>query len=102
MKRWRGVLFALVCVFWLLMVPVACYLAMMSPFLSDAGVNAAVWMLILNFVTWPLACLLAPIAGLIAYKKGHRRAAWIIVALPLLWIAVAVGGFAAMDAAPRA
>lgn len=102
MKRWRGVLFGLVCVFWLLMVPVTCFLAVMSPFLADAGVSVAVCALILNFVTWPLACLLAPIAGLIAYKKNHHRAAWIIVALPLLWVAVAIGGFAAMDASPRA
>jgi hypothetical protein len=80
------VLFGLVCGAWLLVSPVAAFLAMMAPRLSEGGLSAGVWILMINFFTLPVACVLAPIAAMIARGKGRVRLGWGLLAAPMLWI----------------
>lgn len=86
--KWRGPLFGLICAGWLLFTPLAAFMALMSPFLSDGGTSPAVWMLMINFFTLPVATVLAPVAGAVAYRKHHRRTGWILLAVPLLWLVI--------------
>jgi hypothetical protein len=85
--RFKAVVFGLACAVWIVALPFTIILAMMAPLLAEKGVTAGSGILVANFISFPLACLLGPIAGWIAWTKGMRALAWALVAAPLLWVA---------------
>lgn len=83
-------LFGSACVLWLLATPLALLLAMLSPVLADnpANRNEPHLKLVMTLLfTWPVATVLAPIAGAVAYRKAYRKLAWGLIASPLIWVA---------------
>ncbi len=89
--RWRGLVFGLICAVWLLcLLPSAWLAAMATSAPGDIDQSLGGRGLTALLATLPLVLLLAPIAGLIARSKGQGRAAWWLVAAPLLWIAAAL------------
>ena len=86
--NWPGLLFGLVCAGWLLLSVPATFLALMSPSLMGSQAGTGGLLLAINFFTLPVATVLAPIAAGVAYRKGHRKAAWALLAVPLAWLVI--------------
>jgi len=87
--RWRGILFGVICGFWLICLIPGVWLAAMA---SSADVEELGGVVLVGILTTlPLALLLAPIAGLIARSKGRLALAWWLAAAPLTWV---VGAYA--------
>lgn len=84
----RGLVFGLICGLWLLFTPLALFFALIGVMAADAGESAGGVALMFNFFTWPLGTILAPIAAAIAWRKGNTRLAWILAAVPLLWLVI--------------
>ena len=74
------ILFTIVCV--LMLVPTA-LMAVTAPMLSDSGVNAAVWMLMLGGVLGPIVFMLSPLTAWVGYRTARcRLARWAMSAPP--------------------
>lgn len=69
----------------LTILPVA-MMAMMSPMASDSGVNAGVWTFIIVAMTFPLALIIGPLGGWIAFAARRERIAWALILSPLAWV----------------
>ena len=91
------ILFTILCL--LMLVPTA-LMAVTAPMLSDSGVNAAVWMLMLGGVLGPIVFLLSPITAWVGYGTARYRLAWMAMGVPLIWLAYMIAGFGLMSLAP--
>jgi hypothetical protein len=91
--RWLGptlIVFTLVCV--LMLVPTA-LMAVTAPMLSDSGINASIWMLMLGGVLGPIVFLMSPLTAWVGYRTArYRLARWAMIA-PLVWLAYMIAGF---------
>ena len=63
----------------------ALMMAMMSPMASDSGVTAGVWAFIIVCMTFPLALVIGPLGGWIAWGLRHERIGWWLILAPLAW-----------------
>jgi hypothetical protein len=91
------ILFTMVCM--LMLVPTA-LMAVTAPMLSDSGVNASVWMLMLGGVLGPIVFLLSPITAWVGYGTAHYRLARWAMSAPLVWLAYMIFGFWLASVAP--
>ena len=62
----------------------------LSVMASDAGVNAVIWIFIWTMLTLPLAIILGPLGGWIAYGLRRERVAWMLLFAPFAWVAVLI------------
>ena len=62
-------------------------MAVMSPMASDAGVNTVIWSFIWVMLTFPLAIVLGPGLGWVAYGLRRESLAWALLFSPFLWVA---------------
>ena len=62
-------------------------MAVMSPMASDAGVNTVIWSFIWVMLTFPLAIVLGPALGWLAYSLRRESVAWALLFAPFLWVA---------------
>jgi hypothetical protein len=69
----------------------AAMLAMMSPMAGDSGLSTSVWIFIVGAMSLPIALVLCPLLGWIAYALGWNRAGWTLILLPLLWPVMLLG-----------
>ena len=92
MNRLTGLAFGLLCVLWVIVLPLSLLLAAAS--FADHPGTVGVVLLKADFFSLPVVCLLAPIAAWIAWKKGARGPAWALAAAPMLWLipALALSG----------
>jgi hypothetical protein len=91
------ILFTIVCL--LMLVPTA-LMAMTAPMMSDAGVNAAVWLLMLGGVLGPIVFLVSPITAWVGYGTARYRLAWMAMGGPLIWLAYMIAGFGLLNLPP--
>ncbi len=68
----------------------ATFMGALSVMASDAGVNAVIWIFIWTMLTLPLAIILGPLGGWIAYGLRRERVAWILLFAPFAWVAVLI------------
>jgi hypothetical protein len=61
-------------------------MALLSPMASDAGVNTKVWTFMIAMATWPVGFVLAIVLGWLFFALRRRRAMWVALALPWLWL----------------
>ena len=61
-------------------------MGMMSVMASDAGVNTMIYVFIFTMMTFPLAILLAPVLGWVAYAFRMERLSWILLFSPFAWV----------------
>ena len=83
----------------LLLVPTA-LMAVTAPMLSDSGVNAGVWALMLGGLAGPIVFLLSPIAAWVGYGTARYRLACSAMAVPLIWFAYMAAAFGLADLNP--
>ena len=62
-------------------------MAVMSPMASDAGVNTVIWSFIWVMLTFPLAIVLGPALGWVAFGLRQEKLAWVLLFSPFLWVA---------------
>jgi len=80
--------FTLVCV--CLLVPAA-GMALMSPMITDSGVNAAIYLLIASFVLAPVVVCVSPLVAWIGFWRARLRLViWAMLALPIFVLVLAV------------
>ena len=60
--------------------------AMYSPMLSDSGLNASVWALIIGFAVVPVVLVISPIVAWIGYALRWRWLAIVMICAPLVWL----------------
>ncbi|MGQ0559180.1 MAG: hypothetical protein ACT4OE_06290 [Sphingosinicella sp.] len=83
----RALFWALVAatILYLVALPFSTMMVMMMPMASDSGLDWRVWLFTEAALTFPVALVLCPVLGWVAYAKRWNRTGWIVVALPLLW-----------------
>jgi hypothetical protein len=91
------ILFTIVCL--VMLVPTA-LMAVTAPLLSDSGVNAAVWALMLGGMLGPIVFLVSPITAWVGYGTTRYRLAWMAMGGPLVWLLYMIAGFGLMNLAP--
>jgi ABC-type sulfate transport system permease subunit len=89
----RSLFWALVAstLLYLLALPFAAMMAMMSPMASDSRANAETHLFIATAMTLPFALVLSPALAWIAYRLRWNGAAGLLILLPLAWAPVLVG-----------
>lgn len=83
----------------LLFVP-ASVMALMSPMLSDSGINFFVWALILGVGLAPGVLLASLLAAWIAYAMTRYRITAVALCVPLAWLVFVVLAFVGVDQYP--
>jgi membrane protease YdiL (CAAX protease family) len=91
------IFFTIVCL--LMLVPTA-LMAITAPMLSDSGINAAVWALMLGGVLGPIVFLVSPITAWVSYGIARYRLAWMAMGGPLIWLVYMIVGFGLLNFAP--
>jgi hypothetical protein len=91
------ILFTILCV--LMLVPTA-LMAVTAPMLSDSGVNANVWLLMLGGVLGPIVFLLSPMTAWVGYRTARYRLARWAMCAPLVWLTYMIAGFWLASVAP--
>ncbi|HEX2763118.1 MAG TPA: hypothetical protein VHM92_04635 [Allosphingosinicella sp.] len=81
-------------VFYLLALLPAGMLAMMSPMASDSGFSTSIWIFIIAAMSLPIALVVCPWLGWIAYALRWNRTGWILLFLPCLWPLALIGAMA--------
>ena len=76
-------------------------MALMSPMVADAGINAGVWALIIGFALAPLLLVASVIVGWIGYGMRKPALAVASTATPALWLIYMMVANMVMEAAPR-
>ena len=61
-------------------------MGMMSVMATDAGVNTMIYVFIFTMMTFPLAIILGPVLGWIAYWIRCERISWILLFSPFAWV----------------
>jgi len=86
-QRDKGLFWCLVVgsILYLLALPVAVVVAMMSPMASDSGLTTGAQLFIFTAMTFPVAIVLGPILAWIAYVSGWNRTGWALLLLPVAW-----------------
>lgn len=64
----------------------AAMMGMMSVMASDAGVNTMIHVFIWTMLTFPVAIVLGPASGWIAYALRRERVSWILLFAPFAWV----------------
>ena len=91
------VLFTIVCV--LMLVPTG-LMAVTAPTLSDSGLSAAVWMLMLGGLAGPIVFMMSPMTAWVGHRTArYRLVRWAMIA-PLVWLAYMIFGFWLNSLAP--
>ncbi len=83
----------------LLLIP-AGLMALMSPMLSDSGVNFYVWALIAGFALAPILLLASVATAWIGYGTKQDWAAIASMCVPLVWLVYIVLGFVGLSETP--
>jgi hypothetical protein len=91
------ILFTIICV--LMLVPTA-LMAVTAPMLSDSGVNAAIWMLMLGGLLGPIVFMMSPLTAWVGYRTARYRLARRAMCAPLVWLAYMILGFWLASLAP--
>ena len=95
--RALAIVFTIVCA--MLLIPAA-LMAITSPMLTDSGVSAGVWALILGALFGPLVLLLSPIVAWTGYGTRHYRLARFAMCVPVIWLAYMVAAFGLLSLTP--
>jgi hypothetical protein len=78
----------------------ASLMAMMSPMLSDSGINFFVWVLILGVALSPAVLLASLVAAWLCYAMTRYGITIVAMAVPFAWLAFVTLAFAAVDQYP--
>lgn len=75
----------------------AALMAMMSPMMSDSGLNIVVWAMILGALLAPLVLLASLITAWVGFAKARLRLAIGAMCAPLVWLAYMIVVFLAAN-----
>jgi hypothetical protein len=78
----------------------AALMAMMSPMLSDSGINFYVGAAILGVSLAPMVLLASLVAAWVCYSMGRYRISVIAMCVPIVWLAFIALCFIGLDAFP--
>jgi len=85
---------------WLLLIVPVCLMAVTSPMLTDAGVNAGVWALMAGGALGPIVFLASLIAAWVGFGTRRYRLAKVAMCGPLAWLVYLIAAFQLIKLTP--
>jgi hypothetical protein len=95
--RWLFPLLIVYTIAGVLLLAPASLMALMSPMLSDSGINFFVWALILGLALAPVVLLASLVTAWLSYAMTRYRITALAMCVPLVWLALTALAFVAVD-----